>query len=67
MFCLWVCQVVFPRVLRFSPHLPIDSSQKLERDVKLNQKKKKNIYIYLYNIMNNILSKFKEILQYLYM
>ena len=27
MFCLRVCQVVFPRVLRFSPHLPIDSSR----------------------------------------
>ena len=26
-FCLRVCQVVFPRVLRFSPHLPIDSSR----------------------------------------
>ena len=26
-FCLWVCQVVFPRVLRFSPHLPIDPSR----------------------------------------
>ena len=27
MFCLRVCEVVFPRVLRFSPHLPIDSSR----------------------------------------
>ena len=26
-FCLRVCQVVFPRVLRFSPHLPIGSSR----------------------------------------
>ena len=26
-FCLRVCQVVFPRVLRSSPHLPIDSSR----------------------------------------
>ena len=26
-FCLRVCQVVFPRVLRFSPHLPIDPSR----------------------------------------
>ena len=26
-FCLLVCQVVFPRVLRFSPHLPIDPSR----------------------------------------
>ena len=26
-FCLRVCQLVFPRVLRFSPHLPIDSSR----------------------------------------
>ena len=27
MFCLRVCQVVFPRVLRFSPHLLIDLSR----------------------------------------
>ena len=26
-FCLRVCQVVFPRVLRFSPHLPVDLSR----------------------------------------
>ena len=26
-FCLRVCQVVFPRVLRFSHHLPIDPSR----------------------------------------
>ena len=44
-FCLRVCRVVFLGVLPFSPHLLIDSSNmscnNLERDVKLNQKKKK--------------------------
>ena len=42
-FYLWVCQVVFPGVLPFSPHLLIGSSRyewnNLERDVKLNKKK----------------------------
>ena len=44
-FYLRVCQVVFPGVLPFSPHLLIGSSRyewnNLERDVKLNKKKKK--------------------------
>ena len=48
-FYLRVCQVVFPGVLPFSPHLLIGSSRyewnNLERDVKLNQKKKKIIKI----------------------
>ena len=43
-FYLRVCQVVFPGVLPFSPHLLIGSSRyewnNLERDVKLNEKKK---------------------------
>ena len=42
-FYLRVCQVVFPWVLPFSPHLLIGSSRyewnNLERDVKLNKKK----------------------------
>ena len=42
-FYLRVCQVVFPGVLPFSPHLLIGSSRyewnNLERDVKLNKKK----------------------------
>ena len=46
-FYLRVCQVVFPGVLPFSPHLLIGSSRyewnNLERDVKLNKKKKKKI------------------------
>ena len=54
-FCLRMCLVIFPRVLRFSPHLLIGLSRyewnNLKRDVKLNiekqqqqqqQKKKKN-------------------------
>ena len=44
-FCLQVCQVVFLGVLPFSPHLLIGPSHmswnNLERDVKLNQKKKR--------------------------
>ena len=48
-FYLWVCQVVFPGVLPFSPHLLIGSSRyewnNLERDVKLKKKKKKNCFL----------------------
>ena len=52
-FCLRVCQVVFLGVLPFSPHLLIGPSHmscnNLERDVKLNLRKKKEKKSGLYN------------------